>query len=295
MKRVFRRLTTLGRQMIDPPPVDDTPAFSPGEGGTDPAAPADENDRMAVAVISQERTASQSVYHSLRQALPEEVSVGHTHYVGETPWRQVWNPIIARKQMKELVVLRRLRSKARKRVVFTVWRDTLDRMVSQLWYEHANLLKDRQYPYAQDPKIQTSICVFLDKQLRYYPLVYHRIGARGVLKKGRNDLPSGVTLYALRFSNLENDFRAACLDAFGRDIPLLRINAAEQRQDADVSGYRNFAARFNLKDTLYYILRERYGIEKDMWANDFEPGVLGLSDKWISVLAAAVTKEALEN
>jgi hypothetical protein len=296
MKRIYRRLTTLGRQLIEPATLDDTPVFSPGEAdGGDKPQQDDADAKSVVAVISLERTASQSVYHSLRQALPREVSVGHTHYVGQTPWRQVWNPVAARKEMKELVVLRRLANKSRRRIVFTVWRESLERLTSLLWYEHADVLRNRAHPYANDPKIQTTICVALDKQMKYYPLVYRRIGARGALKKGRNDLPSGVTLYALRFSNLEDDFRAACKDAFDREIPLLRINTAEQRSDADVDDYRSFTRRFNLKDTLYIILKERFGIEREMWAYDFDPGLLGLGEKWVSVLAAAVTRQALED
>lgn len=274
--------------------IDDPPKSSEleAEDDSDLSAPAR---RVVVAVVSLERTASQSVYHSLRQALPRDVTVGHTHYVGQAPWRQVWNPVAARKQLKELVVLRRLSAKDRRRIVFTIWRESLDRITSLLWYEHADLLRDRTYQYASDPKIQTTICVALDKQTKYYPLVYRRIGARGSIKKGRNDLPSGVTLYVLRFSNLEADFRDACKDAFGQEFPLLRINSADQRSDADVDDYRSFARRFNLKDTLYLILKERYGIERDTWAYDFDPGLLGLGEKWIGVLAAAVTKEALES
>jgi|GEM_PF-4647334 len=295
MKRIFRRLTTLGHQLLVPPSVDEEPAFSPGESTSVSKAGHDATDaKTVVGVVSLERTASQSVYHSLRQALPREVTVGHTHYVGETPWRQVWNPIAARKELKELVVLRRLRHKDRRRIVFTVWRESLDRLTSLLWYEHADLLRDRTHLYAGDATIQTTLCVALDKQMKYYPLVYRRIGARGPLKKGRNDLASGVTLYVLRFSNLESDFQAACQDAFGQNIPLLRINTADQRSDADIDDYRSFARRFNLKDTLYYILKERYGIERDTWAYDFDPGLLGLGEKWVSVLAAAVTREAIE-
>jgi hypothetical protein len=294
MERILRRLNAIGQQLIVPPLMDGEPM--PSEAN--PVGQAEQNNadiKTVVAVVSQERTASQSVYHSLRRALPRDVTVGHTHYVGQTPWRQVWNPVAARKELKELVTLRRLRNKSRRRIVFTIWRDSLERLISTLWYAHADALRERAYKYESDPNIQQTICATIDKQTKYYSLVYQRIGARGVLKKGRNDLPNGVTLYALRFSNLEDDFRAACEDAFDLEIPLLRINTADQRNDADIDDYRSFAHRFSLKDTLYFILKERYGIEREMWAYDVEPGLMGLSDKWISVMAAAVTKEAIEN
>jgi hypothetical protein len=287
------------RNDVEPPRAQrsdfDDPDESPEIAAADDSDDPDLSKRPVVAVVSLERTATQSVYHTLRHALDADTIVMHSHFVGETPWRQIHDAATKRKQKKELVVLRRLNVKVRRRIVFTIWRESLDRITSLLWYGHADLLRDRAYPYASDPKIQTTICVALDKQNKYYPLVYRRIGVRGVIKKGRNDLPSGVTLYVLRFSNLEADFQAACKDAFGQEFSLVRINTADQRSDADVDDYRSFARRFNLKDTLYLTLKERYGIERDTWAQDFDPGLLGLGEKWISVLAAAVTKEALES
>lgn len=216
-----------------------------------------------IVVLTQERTASQSVCESLAAVRPWTRLV-HAHYLQDPdPPRTVTTP----EEALALEGKRRRAAKARavlgnsdaRRAVVTILRDPLDRMISHIWMSLHRRLMKRYLPESGAFKpgartlIEQRIQLLAESHKAYQEEVYRPLGLPVPLTPGRYEVLDGVKVFALDYGRLAEDFSAACEAMFGRSAPLIHINAGETWGDAEA-----YAAFRRLCATL--VTAERLGL-----------------------------------
>lgn|GEM_PF-6187401 len=204
-----------------------------------------------VAVVSIERTATQSVYKSLVEARAAPI-VRHVHYLDTAEMRGPLpiNPEKRKtKELQEEQVRRFIGAQSLRRAVFTVLRDPLDRVQSCVWYDREAMfgaLFDKDtglFDAEADDWIDYYVQRFATWGREYGEKVFKALEMPADLTPGHYITPNGTQLYALDFAHLARDFSQAALDLLGEATPLAKINTGASLGDPLV--YQAFRRRFD--------------------------------------------------
>lgn len=197
--------------------------------------------KTIVLVVSKERTASQTVYTGLRDAIGGCVLHGHYLDAGHLDDALPANAkkIAKARHVEEALAL------AERRVFVTIVRDLCDRMVSGMWFLNHSALTDWR---TQRGRFDGAEAIFADK-LRtalktddaYYRHVYSRIGLPPAPVPGHYAKDEDQ-VYVLDFADLSQGFERMSLAVAGQVLELPRKNSGEQIGGALYGEYRRWSA-----------------------------------------------------
>jgi hypothetical protein len=201
-----------------------------------------------IAVLTQERTASQSVFHGLRAAA-RDAEVIHAHFLDGTRYRPASpDPEEAERQKAKAEKEARLRAllddQSKARAVVTVVREPAGRIISCLWYaKHADIIRfydagSDSFDPAVGKVIDKRLAILRDKQTSYAREVFEALGLPTGLRPGRYRTAAGAEVLALDFSDLEREFERATRELLGEPVALPRINTGDSIGQAE--GYTAF-------------------------------------------------------
>jgi tetratricopeptide (TPR) repeat protein len=203
-----------------------------------------------IAVLSAERTGGTAVAESLRALFPRTGSL-HVHYLARPkrgPFDDQEDRVQAAKQATEARVRAQLADPDLDRMIVTVVRNPVDRIISTVWYLRGGVLSALYDPGrdAFDPRAGRVLVKMLRSAValdRSYPAdVFLPLGLSERPEPGRRLTPDGAEVFVLRHEALEADFRAMTTAVFGYPVQLRRVNGAELYGDAGIYlAFRRFA------------------------------------------------------
>jgi hypothetical protein len=202
-----------------------------------------------VAVLSQERTGTTSISHSLKQAFGDG-RVTQVHYLNADRYRGPTDnkdkqEAINDKRAREARVRAWLANPGLKGVVISVVRDPLSRIASALWIDKTDAILSHYDPSKRlfRPEVMAVFARRLNealmKQANYAEDVYLPLGLPAQPSPGAYRAKGGTRVLVLDFRRLEEDFAEATTAAFGEPVPLLPARNGAERY-GDLQAYADF-------------------------------------------------------
>lgn len=196
-----------------------------------------------ILIVSKERTASQAVYSTLREAMHS--GVVHSHYLDAGHIED--RPNLHARKLAKLDFVAHVIDRAPHRTYVTIVRDLTDRMLSGLWYlKHEDLIawrNERGSFAGAEEVIEKKLQINLLRDAEYHRHVYSRIGLPENPAPGRYELGEDQA-YVLDFANLAEDFGAMSESLAGRRLELGRRNSGETIGGALYPEFRSWAEPF---------------------------------------------------